>query len=762
MTDPTMTSWYDHHMVILSVLIAVGASYAALDLSARIAAAQGTLRLLWLVGGATAMGQGIWSMHYIGMLAFHLPVMVRYNLPLVALSLIAAIVSSAIALYVVSREQLRKTEALAGAVVMGAGIGAMHYVGMAAMRLSAACHYNPWIVSLSVIIAIVVSLVALALTFHLRHEAKNISWLKVASAVVMGVAIAAMHYTGMAAVTYTAPADSLVKDDPRSISISSLGAAGIGAVALILLTITILTSLVDRRFSAQALELESSERRYRVLFKSAPIGVFRANMDGHILEINETGSKILGYGPANQPHGATQPLEADVLARSGLATPEYELRLGEEIRGLKTSMPCRPFEIEHVHKDGSHSEALVALAVMDAPKECVGFAVDLTEHKRAEAELAESKAKLEAVLEAATQIAIIATDTKGNITVFNTGAECMLGYCAEEIIGKNAATLHVASELETCGEELGRQLGYLVEGFDVLIEAASHGAYEEREWTYIRKDGTKLAVSLGVTALQDWQGNMAGFLEVAKDITERKRVEEELKSALQMKSDFVSFATHQLRTPLAGIKWLLELAVQDEGIPEEPRSLVQDAREAADRLIRLVNDLLDASRLEGGKLTLDPKYTNLGELTRSVLNDVNHQIETQGHKLSIHGAEEIPLVQVDPQLFRQVILNLISNAVKYTPPGGTITIEMSQDNGSVLWSIRDNGIGIPKMAQARLFEKFFRADNVYKVETEGTGLGLYLVRLVVERSGGKVWCESDEGQGTIFKFQLPLRVRDET
>ena len=740
MTNPMMTSWYDHHMVVLSVLIAIAASYAALDLAARLSAAQGRLRLLWLVGGATAMGQGIWSMHYIGMLAFHLPVPVRYNWPLVAVSLAAAIVSSAIALYVVTREHLRKMEALSGAVVMGSGIAAMHYIGMAAMRLSAACHYNLWIVSFSVIIAIVVSLVALALTFHFRHEARNISWLKFASAVVMGIAVAAMHYTGMAAVTYTASADLLVQDDSRSISISSLGATGISTVALMLLAITIFTSLVDRRLSAHALELESSERRYRVLFKSAPIGVFRANLDGHIVEINEAGAKILDCAPANQR--------------------EYELRLGEEIRGLKTAVPGRPFEIEQVQKDGSNSETLIALAPMDASSECVGFAVDLTSHKRAEAALAESKAKLEAVLEAATQIAIIATDAQGNITVFNSGAQRMLGYCAEEMIGKNATILHVASELEIRGQELEQKFGYLVEGFEVLSEVAAHGAYEEREWTYLRKYGAGLAVSLGVTALQDWQGKIVGYLEVAKDITEQKRVEEELKSALQMKSDFVSFATHQLRTPLAGIKWLLELAVQDEGIPEEPRSLVQDAREAANRLIRLVNDLLDASRLEGGKLTLDPKDTNLGLLTRSVLDDVNHQIQTQGHKVSIHGAEEIPHVQVDPQLFRQVILNLVSNAVKYTPAGGTIAIEMSQNNGSVQWSIRDNGIGIPKMAQARLFEKFFRADNVYKIETEGTGLGLYLVRLVVERSGGRVWCESEEDQGTTFKFQLPARAAE--
>lgn len=406
----------------------------------------------------------------------------------------------------------------------------------------------------------------------------------------------------------------------------------------------------------------------------------------------------------------------------------------------------------------------------------VGTCTDIDDTKRAEAalrqahdeletrvqqrtaELDESSSRLRAVLNAATQISIIATDTQGLITVFNAGAERMLGYSAGQMVGKNTpAIVHVGSEIEARGVELSQQFGRQVEGFEVLTAANTQQTFEEREWTYVRRDGTRFTVSLAVTKLQDGRGNLTGYLGVASDLTERKQVEEELKAALRMKSDFVSFATHQLRTPLAGIKWLLELVAMDEKMSEEPASLIQDARAAAERLIRMVNDLLDASRLEGGKLVLDPKDTDLGQLTQSVLSDVKHQIQTQKHELSVGGGDQIPHVQVDPQLFRQVILNLVSNAVKYTPAGGKIAIEMSRNNGVIQWSIRDNGIGIPKAGQARLFEKFFRADNVYKIETEGTGLGLYIVRLIVERSGGKIWFESEEDQGTVFKIELPAK-----
>src|SRR5882672_8391160 len=163
---------YDHRLVALSVLIAVLASYAALDLAARVTAAQGRIQFAWLLGGATAMGTGIWSMHYIGMLAFSLPIPVLYDWPTVLLSLLAAVFTSAIALFVVSRQKMGVLAAAVGSVIMGAGIATMHYTGMAAMRLPAMCHYSAVVVTLSVVLAIVISLVALWLTFRLRDAVK--------------------------------------------------------------------------------------------------------------------------------------------------------------------------------------------------------------------------------------------------------------------------------------------------------------------------------------------------------------------------------------------------------------------------------------------------------------------------------------------------------------------------------------------------------------------------------------------------------------
>src|ERR1700687_2335323 len=240
-----MIGYYDYRLVALSVLIAVFASYAALDLAGRTTAASGRVRLIWLVGGATAMGVGIWSMHYIGMLAFNLPVLVLYDWPTVLLSLLAAVFAAAVALFVVSRKKMGWSRALTGSAIMGGGIATMHYTGMAAMRLPATCRYDPALFSLSVVFAISISLIALWLTFRFREETKGSAGWKVGCAVIMGSAIPVMHYTGMAAARVMP--SGVIPDTAHSVSTSTLGFAGVSAVTLLLLGVAVLTAAMDRR-----------------------------------------------------------------------------------------------------------------------------------------------------------------------------------------------------------------------------------------------------------------------------------------------------------------------------------------------------------------------------------------------------------------------------------------------------------------------------------------------------------------------------------
>jgi len=284
---------------------------------------------------------------------------------------------------------------------------------------------------------------------------------------------------------------------------------------------------------------------------------------------------------------------------------------------------------------------------------------------------------------------------------------------------------------------------------EALKKHMETGAPFAEEYRAADSKGRYISLADRATAIRNKKGKPVRLIGSVTDITERKRAE-------QMKADFVSFVTHQLRTPLSGVKWMLELAMDSADNPEDTLSFVRDARTSTDRLIRLVNDLLDSSRLERGKIQLVREYVDLVDITKGVVSELTPLLLEKEETLTVNALEGLPQPFVDAQLLRQAILNLISNAMKYTPAKGQIAIDISRDQEYLRWQIKDSGIGIPKVDLGKLFQKFYRAGNAVAVETEGTGLGLYLVRLIVERLGGKVWCESEEGAGSTFVFTLPI------
>ena len=382
---------YNYALVALSVLIAMFASYTALDFAGRVTAAGGWTRAGWLLGGAGAMGTGIWSMHYIGMLAFILPIPVAYHWPTVLLSLLAAILASVVALGVVSGQKMGWFRALDGSVLMGAGIASMHYIGMAAMRLPAICRFNSFFVLLSVVFAVLISLAAVWITFRFRDEKTGIGWGKLAGAVVMGAAIPVMHYTGMAAASFTP--SGMPVDLSHAVSISTLGTAGIAAATFIVLGLALLTSWVDRRFATQTLEvqeekLQQSEAYLSEAQRLSHTGSFGWRVSTGEIIWSEESFRIFQY------EQTTKPTVELILLR---VHPEDAVLVKQTIERAAQDGKDFDNEFRLVMPDGSVKYVHVvahALGDESGSTEFVGAVMDVTGSKRAEEALRQAQADL--------------------------------------------------------------------------------------------------------------------------------------------------------------------------------------------------------------------------------------------------------------------------------------------------------------------------------------------------------------------------------
>jgi NO-binding membrane sensor protein with MHYT domain/signal transduction histidine kinase len=423
---------YNYPLVALSVSIAMFASYAALDLAGRVTAAGGWTRVFWVLGGAVAMGSGIWSMHYIGMLAFILPIPVAYHWPTVVLSLFAAVLASVIALYVVSRPKMGASRAVGGSVLMGAGIAGMHYIGMAAMRLRAICQFNPFLVVMSVVFAVLISFAALWITFHFRDEKKGTGWKKLGGAVVMGAAIPVMHYTGMAAASFTP--SGMPADLSHAVSVSTLSTAGITIVTFIVLGLALLTSWVDRRFAVQTLELQEkklqrSEAYLAEAQRLSHTGSFGWKVStGEIIWSEET-FRIFQYDRATKPT-----LE---LVRQRVH-PDDAAFVKRTID--RASQEGKDFDYEYrlVMPDGSVKYVHVvthALSTEPGSIEFVGAVTDTTKTKLAQESLRQAQADLAHINRVTTMgelAASLAHEIKQPISAVHTNAKTCLRWLGRD------------------------------------------------------------------------------------------------------------------------------------------------------------------------------------------------------------------------------------------------------------------------------------------------------------------------------------------
>ncbi len=375
--------------------------------------------------------------------------------------------------------------------------------------------------------------------------------------------------------------------------------------------------------------------------------------------------------------------------------------------------------------------------------------------------LNESNLLKEAILSSAVYL-VIATDVNGRILLLNRQAATALGEDEKKIIGKIIPRRWLKSEeLEERARVLTAELGEPVAAdFDVFSKKPARRGIDVHEWTFVRRDGYEFPVRLSVTAIRDEDGMIVGFLGVGEDITLWKKQQEELREMDRLKSEFISIVSHELRTPLTSIRGSLGLVegTMSGELPEKARHLISLAHKNCERLILLINDILDLDKIASGRMHFDIRPENLYGLLQQAIEANQAYADRYKVKLELQPVPVDLVIDADSVRFGQVMANLLSNAIKFSPEGGTVRIGVRAAGLHARVSVTDSGPGVPEAFRNRIFEKFSQADSSVTRQKGGTGLGLHISREMVTRMNGAIGFDSRAGVGSVFWVDMPLHA----
>jgi PAS domain S-box-containing protein len=740
-----LAGYYDYRLAGLSVLISILAGYAALDLAERLATARGAGRMAWLYGGGAAMGIGIWGMHFVGIAAFHLPLPVLYDWPTVLLSLFIAIMASDVALFLVSRPTMGLARTVAGSLIMGIGIAAVHYAEMDAMRLRAMRSYSQGMVWLSVVLAVILSFIALQLAFAGRGSSGSWSRRKLWSGLIMGLATPAMHYAGMAAVNFT-PQPEFNGSLAHAAPISPFGLSVIIVATIIILGHVFVVSIINRRFARQAEQLTQSGIQLKTIFDNLMEGIIVLDRQNNMLQINPAAIRILGL-PYDVSSLAALAEVLEIYRLDGTPLPKDQWPSARAMRGEY----LKNFELELRSKHTGHIaivEAGTAPIVNAAgePVQSIMTYRDVTDRMRTQ----QARAHLVAIVESS-QDAIIGKDLNGIITSWNKGAEKIFGYRAEEMIGQSIHRLLPPG----CEHEEDGFLEHIRQGESV----------EQLETTRLRKGGHPIQISLMISPIRDSNNRVVGASKIARDITEKRLLERQLRQSQKMEAigQLTGGIAHDFNNLLAiviGNLGLLERMLADN---ETALKRLKPAQKAAGRGADLTRRLLALASKED----LNPSNTRLEVAIHETIELAGRALGPEIRILTNLDAS-VPPVFVDASCLESALLNLAVNARDAMPKGGTLTFNTqlttldesfpSVQSGELKpgvyarISVSDSGHGMSRETLERALEPFFTT----KTRAKGTGLGLSMVYGFARQSGGTVRIYSEEGYGTTVSLYLPL------
>ena len=749
--DPSLvlSGVYDYRLVALSIGIAIFAGYFTvylLDLAKQTPIK--AYRQAVKISSALIMSGGIWSMHFIGMLAFSLCTQIEYDPTITFLSFLPAYISCQYAIVLLSRKINRTTVAV-GSLLLGAGIGTMHYSGMAAMELAPLLRYDPLLFGLSVVVAVLLSFCALFCRFYLTRYIPSLSpaHSRIICAVVLGFAVSGMHYMGMVATRFIDTSAQSARGAMVDSDLSFIALSVAGSTVLLTLLVAIVSGLA--RYRMMLSEKSASESRLKAILSTAVDGIITLNERGQMLSANRAAENILGFSEAELmgqsltllTHGDQSEDNFCLIADPNINFTHYVGRNVETLARHKAgqTIPIR-LGLGEVKQKG-----LKPLYV--------AFITDLSEQKALQGSLLEKEQQYRSLVNNLPGVAFrCEISSQWPMLFASPSIKELTGYEQTDFLVRKV----------DMGDLIHRDdLAHIEASLQSSLQKRSNYSSEYRIW---HKSGDIVWVLDQGSFSYDDSGEAKWIDGVLTDITERHRHEEKLREAkrqaeqaAQAKQAFLANMSHEIRTPMNAILGFSDIML-DAPLEQEQRKHLSTINSSARSLMHLLNDILDSAKLEKGKLSISREPFSLHSLLDEVISTFWLLAKQKSIALNLELDAGLHAQYLgDAHRIRQVLNNLIGNAIKFTDDGA-VTVSVRPDHeGRVVFSISDTGVGIAAERLEEIFNPFEQADDTTTRRFGGTGLGTTISKQLVELMGGKINARSQPDQGSCFYFDLPLK-----
>jgi PAS domain S-box-containing protein len=707
-------------LLLVAILLTVMSSYTALDLFSLIKSSDRNKRFLFL-GGTFSLGIGIWVMNFFGMLAMNLNGNVSYRIPITVLSIILVISFTAMAFYAMTGKSLKKSNMLAGSFFMMLAVLVVHILGMYSMRLDFS--YQPAIL----LVALALVFVSFYFSFWMLFFSKSFTqgdhgWIKPLSALFVTAAIVEGHFL-------------LTRSSSINMSNGVVEQTGIpeSLISYLIIFISVLilagligsSALISKRLAVSDTNLKDITD---ALNSSAIVAI--TDPKGNITYVNEKFIEISGYSEAEllgQNHS---------ILNSGLHTKEFFKDMWKTIGSGKVWKG----EIRNKKKDGSYywvdTTIVPFLNSKGRPYQYVSIRSDITQRKQAEASLKETLKEVSDINFALDQSSIVAfTDEKGIIKSVNDKFCEISKYSREELIGNDHSILNSGLHSKEFFKNLWKTIG--------------SGQVWKGDIRNRAKDGSFYWVATTIVPFVNEKGKPYQYLAIRNDITEKKKSEEMLhrQDKLAAVGQLAAGVAHEIRNPLTSMKGYAEFLQLDETDPQR-QEFIEIILDEIDRVNNIVEEFMVLAKPKAVEL----EEQNIIPIVQNVVSMLKFEARKRNVKLDFDATEEIIQIECDENRLKQVFLNFIKNGIEAMPDGGDLKVRTEIQDGNVVISIKDTGVGIPPETLKKIGEPF------YTTKKNGNGLGLMVSFKIIESHNGKVYIESEQNKGTTFKIMLPAKT----